>query len=218
MFEHQTCTPVLRTADAISTDFLEGQESGYEPGCQAANTPGKSAANLYFNHILPGTKQLCGRIIGNLYTELSRSTLQSKTWVSSHPLKVFHLNGLLTREIVIYSLNILHSIDLNIASTPLAEESRKVYWEYSIPLELDGIPYRGYCVKNFRYSDKKANLSTTSMCTGKIGNGKIQCRHRNKILLNSNNAKHSLYINCSQNGVMHHITIWLSFFHNLIRC
>ena len=79
MFEHQTCTPVLRTADAIFTDFLEGQESGYEPGCQAANTPGKSAANLYFNHILPGTKQLCGRIIGNLYTELSRSTLQSKT-------------------------------------------------------------------------------------------------------------------------------------------
>ena len=169
--------------------------------------PGKSAADLYFSHIIPGTRQLCGRIIENLYIGLSRSTLQSKTWVSSHPLKVFHLNGLLTREIMIYSLNILHSIDLNITSTPLAQESRKVYWEYSIPLELDGIPYRGYCVKNFRYSDKKANLSTTSMCTGKIGNGKIQCRHRNKILLNSNNAKHSLYINCSQNGVMHHITI-----------
>ena len=150
--------------------FLEGQEFGYKPDCQAANTPGKTgAANLYFSPIIPGIRQLCGRIIENLYIELSRSTLQSKTWVSSHPLKKkFHLNGLLTREIMIYSLNILHSIDLNIASTPLAGESRKVYWEYSIPLELDRIPYRGYCVKSFRYSDKKANLSTMSMCTGNM--------------------------------------------------
>ena len=69
---------------------------------------------------------------------------------------------------MIYSLNILHSIDLNIASTPLAEESRKVYWEYSIPLELDRIRYGGYCVKNVRYSDKKANLSTMSMCKGNM--------------------------------------------------
>ena len=167
MFEHQTCTPVLRML--FLRTFLEGQESGYEPGCQAANTAGKSAADLYFSHIIPGTRQLCGRIIENLYIGLSRSTLQSKTWVSSHPLKVFHLNGLLTREIMIYSLNILHSIDLNITSTPLAQESRKVYWEYSIPLELvDRIPYREYCVKNFRYSDKKANLSTMSMCKGNM--------------------------------------------------
>ena len=114
---------------------------------------------------------------------------------------------------MIYSLNILHSIDLNIASTPLAHESRKVYWECSIPLELDRIPYRGYCVKSFRYSDKKANLSTMSMCTANMER-KIQCRYRNKILLNSNNAKHSWYIKCSQNGLMHHITIWLSFFYN----
>ena len=211
MFEHQTCTPVLRML--FLRTFLEGQESGYEPGCQAANTPGKSAADLYFSHIIPGTRQLCGRIIENLYIELSRLTLQSKTWVSSHPLKVFHLNGLLTREIMIYSLNILHSIDLNIASTPLAHESRKVYWECSIPLELDRIPYRGYCVKSFRYSDKKANLSTMSMCTANMER-KIQRRYRNKILLNSNNAKHGWYIKCSQNGLMHHITIWLSFFYN----
>ena len=54
--------------------FLQGQESRYEPGCQAANMPGKRAANLYFSHIIPGTRQLCGRIIKSYQTVTMQNT------------------------------------------------------------------------------------------------------------------------------------------------
>ena len=68
----------------------------------------------------------------------------------------------------------------------------QVYWEHSIPLELDRVPYWRYRVKKLPLLRLRKLICQRCQCVLEIWIGKIQCKHRNLILLNSKIAKHSL--------------------------
>ena len=68
----------------------------------------------------------------------------------------------------------------------------QVYWEHSIPLELDRVPYWRYRVTKLPLLRLRKLICQRCQCVLEIWIGKIQCKHRNLILLNSTIAKHSL--------------------------